>query len=113
MAKDVNRRDFVSRAVGAGVALSVVKAVRPARARVLGANERINLGVIGVGGRGRYLIRQFMEVGQKTGDVQIVAVSDVYETATWTTATSSTARTLTAWSSAPPTTGTRGWPSRP
>ncbi len=79
MAKDVNRRDFVSRAVGAGVALSVVKAVRPARARVLGANERINLGVIGVGGRGRYLIRQFMEVGQKTGDVQIVAVSDVYE----------------------------------
>jgi predicted dehydrogenase len=43
-------------------------------ARVAGANERVNVGLIGCGGRGRYVAR-FM----KEGGAEFVAVADVYE----------------------------------
>ena len=76
--KVVNRRDFVKTAVGAGVALGVVRAVRPAQARVLGANDRINVGVIGVGGRGRGLLREVLGMAESSGKLQVAAVSDVY-----------------------------------
>src|SRR5437660_3076647 len=39
-----------------------------------GANDRLAYGVIGTGGRGRYLSRNFQKLG-----AQCVAVSDVYE----------------------------------
>ncbi|MEK7407006.1 MAG: Gfo/Idh/MocA family oxidoreductase [Acidobacteriota bacterium] len=42
--------------------------------RVLGANDRIGLGVIGCGERGRHDMDQF----QKNADVEVVAVCDVY-----------------------------------
>lgn len=42
--------------------------------RVLGANDRIGLGVIGVGNRGTYV----MTVFQKNADVEVRAVCDVY-----------------------------------
>ncbi len=45
-----------------------------AQARVFGANERIRGAVIGSGGRGRLLMREFKELG-----VEIAAVADVYE----------------------------------
>src|SRR5436190_14905968 len=61
--KKLGRREFVKSAVGAGVALGVGGSAAPAGARVLGANDRINVGVIGVGGRGRYLLRWVMETG--------------------------------------------------
>src|SRR5262245_3559697 len=59
----IGRREFVKSAVGAGVALGVGASAAPAHARVLGSNDRINVGVIGVGGRGRYLLRWVMETG--------------------------------------------------
>ena len=43
-------------------------------ARVMGANERIRLGAIGVGGRCRYLLQTAVE----HANVEIAAVSDVY-----------------------------------
>jgi predicted dehydrogenase len=42
--------------------------------RILGANDRIGLGVVGVGGRGTY----DMTVFQKNADVEVRAVCDVY-----------------------------------
>ena len=57
----INRRKFV-----AATALSA--------ARVMGANGRIRAGVIGSGGRGRYLTAEFKEVG-----AEMAAVCDVYE----------------------------------
>ena len=42
--------------------------------RVLGANDKIRAGIIGAGGRGRYLTAQFKEVG-----AEMAAVCDVYE----------------------------------
>ena len=79
--KSVNRRDFMKTAVGASVALGVASAVRPkpALARVAGANDRINLGIIGVGGRGNYLLGQFLQISKADGKAQVVAVSEVYE----------------------------------
>lgn len=43
--------------------------------RVTGANDSIRIGLIGCGGRGRYLAGLFREFG-----VDVVAVCDVYET---------------------------------
>ncbi len=43
--------------------------------RVLGANDRIRLGAIGTGGRGRYL----MSNANKAGNIQWVAVADAYD----------------------------------
>ena len=42
--------------------------------RVLGANDRIGLGVIGVGNRGSYV----MSVFQKNADVEVRAICDIY-----------------------------------
>ncbi|HEX8985761.1 MAG TPA: Gfo/Idh/MocA family oxidoreductase, partial [Bryobacteraceae bacterium] len=43
--------------------------------RILGANGRIRLGAIGVGGRGSYLV----ELARKLQGVEIVAFADVYQ----------------------------------
>jgi len=45
-----------------------------APATVLGANDRVRVGVIGAGGRGRFLTAQFKEIG-----AEMAAVCDVYE----------------------------------
>ncbi len=75
----VDRRDFVKSAVTAGAGIGVISNARTVKGRVIGANDRINLGVIGVGGRGTYLIKWATDAGQKPNTpAQIVAVSDVY-----------------------------------
>ncbi|HYM09434.1 MAG TPA: Gfo/Idh/MocA family oxidoreductase [Bryobacterales bacterium] len=85
MADDVNRRDFVKRTVGVGAALGVGKSLlarsaRPAaQGRVIGANDRINIGCIGVGGRGTGVMKQVLRMGEADGKTQVVAVCDVYE----------------------------------
>lgn len=76
----LKRREFL---VGAGLAVqSAYAAARPAAksaGRVLGANDRINVGVIGVGGRGTYVAREFATVGKGEANAQIVAVCDTYQ----------------------------------
>ncbi|MBI2680940.1 MAG: Gfo/Idh/MocA family oxidoreductase [Candidatus Solibacter usitatus] len=81
----VNRRDFMKTAASLGATLGVAGralGARPAKAsagRVVGANDRINVGVIGVGGRGEYLARVFAGIGERTNGCKIAAVCDVYE----------------------------------
>jgi len=93
-----SRRDFLKQA-GAGAAvltggsalLSNQAAAQSTRfsvqGRVLGANDRINIGVIGVGGRGTDDLRWAMNSGRDANNrqpantantTQLVAVSDVY-----------------------------------
>jgi predicted dehydrogenase len=86
MASNLNRRDFVKAAGIAGVASAALKAaakplnmMRPAAPRVMGANDRINLGFIGCGGRSHDLLREFSAIAAKDDNVKIVAVCDVYE----------------------------------
>ncbi|MGH9660538.1 MAG: Gfo/Idh/MocA family protein, partial [Bryobacteraceae bacterium] len=75
----------MQRATQVGAALGVAGralAARPGKAmsgRVIGASDRINLGVIGVGGRGAYLAREFGGIGERTNGCQILAVCDVWQ----------------------------------
>src|SRR5947209_3220069 len=87
MSESVDRRDFLKKAASVGASLGVANSAlaaarggRSAAGRVLGANDKINVGVIGVGGRGSYVGRAFSEYSKKNGDcLHIVAVCDVYE----------------------------------
>src|SRR6185295_7670107 len=82
---NVNRRDFMKHATGVGATLGIAAkafGARPAKAasgRVICANDRINVGVVGVGGRGAYLPREFSGIGERTNDCKVIAVCDVYE----------------------------------
>ena len=53
-------------------------AAAPAASRTLGANDRINIGMIGVGGKGRGHLRLLLGRARDQGDVHIAAVSDIY-----------------------------------
>jgi predicted dehydrogenase len=80
-----NRRDFMVKSAAVAGALGAAKGLlaKPSKAaasnKVIGANDRINVGVIGVGGRGSYLAHQFELIGEKTNACKVVAVADVYE----------------------------------
>jgi predicted dehydrogenase len=84
MSESTNRRGFLQTAAAAGAVLS---AARPAFAsktvnpgRVIGANDRINVAVIGAGGRGFYVADKFDKYnGEKANSCQIVGVCDVYQ----------------------------------
>jgi len=81
----VNRRDFMKSAAGVGATLGLTGRALTARpnktvtGRVIGANDRINVGLIGCGGRGTYMGREFARVGKEQNPCQIVAVCDVYQ----------------------------------
>jgi predicted dehydrogenase len=78
MSESVNRREFVRNVMGVGAALGAVRQL-PAQGRVIGANDRINVGIIGVGVRGMGLLRQLVRMSEAGSPIQIVAVCDVYE----------------------------------
>jgi len=65
----ISRREFTKRTAAAGFAAAL------SRTRILGANERIRLGFIGVGNRGDQVLDGFLE--QK--DAEVVAVCDLWQ----------------------------------
>jgi len=65
----MKRREFVGKTMGAAAASAL------ASSRVLGANQRVRLGLIGCGPRGKLLVKLAREVP----DVEIVAACDVYD----------------------------------
>jgi predicted dehydrogenase len=71
MTQRIGRRQFLTQAVAGTVALTAFS-----YGRVQGANGRVPLGIVGSGGRGRALIKEFL----KNHDTEFVAVCDVYET---------------------------------
>ncbi len=81
-----DRRDFLKRtgALTTGVALAnkafakTTNKMNPAR--VIGANDRINVGLVGCGGRGRSDAHSFAKFGEENSNAcQIVGVCDVYQ----------------------------------
>src|SRR5262245_50101505 len=72
MSENINRRRFMAGASVAGASLLTAKSY----ARVIGANERIQLGIIGPGGRGRSLMGEFRKFPDQC---EFIAVCDVYE----------------------------------
>ena len=81
----LDRRGFLKTVGATGLTLGAAQAALAARSsskttgRVIGANDRINVGVIGCGGRGPYVADYFMRYGREKNACQIVAVCDVYE----------------------------------
>lgn len=83
-----SRREFIKQ-VGAGAAAVGATLTAPAAAaprvhtfatgRVLGANDRINVGFVGCGGRMRAHIRRIVERGKDKADVMPVAVNDIWD----------------------------------
>jgi predicted dehydrogenase len=69
MSSSIHRRDFIKHGIATGATLAA------SRTRILGANDRIRIALIGAGRQGRGVMRGFTQ----QEDVQIVAVSDVYE----------------------------------
>lgn len=92
----LGRRQFVKSAVGAGVTVGAMGPTVFAQESVRGANDRINVAMIGTGGRGMSVMRWVMETGGQIEPLprgfgppppppdpalaaRVVAVCDVYE----------------------------------
>lgn len=75
--KKTTRRDFITKTgiVTAGVAIGASGMSAAAYNGIQGANEKVNMGFIGLGNRGSQLLGLFMN----QSDVQITASCDVYE----------------------------------
>jgi len=72
------RRDFFGTAAAALPAARSLLAARPGTSRVLGANDRVNVGIIGVGIRGSGHCRQLKKMADSDGKIQVVAASEIY-----------------------------------
>jgi predicted dehydrogenase len=69
MINQIDRRDFIKQGA------ATIGATAAAGANILGANERIRIGVIGPGREGRDVMKTFMN----NQDAQIVAICDVFQ----------------------------------
>jgi predicted dehydrogenase len=84
----VSRRDFIKTTASGVMAASAVIGIAPEAAtrttpatrRVLGASDRIRLGVIGVKGMGGGHLRNLVGPEMKGDNAQVVAVCDLWET---------------------------------
>ena len=88
MSQSSSRRDFIKQVgVGAAAFGAGIAATRPAGAgphgfatgRVRGANDRLNVGFVGCGGRMRSHIRHLVARNKEKGDVMAVAVNDIWD----------------------------------
>ena len=75
----MNRRDFIRATAQAAATVSAVAAAPfVARGQVLGANSKLGVGFIGVGGRGRSHVNTVQGLIQGKEPLQIVGVTDAY-----------------------------------
>lgn len=92
MTEKKTRRNFLKQAGAGAAAVTVGGALLPKTAaaqsksrlsfapgRVLGANDRINFGFVGCGGRMGSHIRYLAARAKDKGDVQLLAVNDIYD----------------------------------
>src|SRR5690349_20121319 len=72
---DITRRKFLASAGAAAVGFTIVK---PELVRGADANSRINLGVIGCGGRGSWIADLFAN----NGNYNVVTIADYFQAST-------------------------------
>jgi predicted dehydrogenase len=72
MQNNVTRRGFVRGAAGLSAALAL-------RGRILGANDRVNTAIVGLGGRGNWLLEKVQQRIKEKNDAQVVALCEVYQ----------------------------------
>ncbi|MGC9328163.1 MAG: Gfo/Idh/MocA family oxidoreductase, partial [Candidatus Hinthialibacter sp.] len=75
--KSNNRRNFLKSSLAAGAVVSSMGSAR-SYARVIGANDRIHIGMIGTGGRGRWHIGWLHRISESE-NVEIMAVCDIWD----------------------------------
>jgi predicted dehydrogenase len=75
----LNRRDLLKAGAVTVSARSFAASRAASTGRVIGANDRINVAVIGTGGRGYYVAREFAKVGEGSHNARIAGVCDVYQ----------------------------------
>jgi hypothetical protein len=69
--QETDRRAFLSKAAKAGLAAAIATSkTRP----ILGANDRVTMGIIGSGGMGRHHMGKFKDLG-----AEWAGVADVYD----------------------------------
>ena len=75
--KSTTRRTFLSQSgiVAAGLTIGANSMSAKNYSRIMGANEKIRVGFIGVGNRGTQLLKIFMD----QPDCEVAALCDVYE----------------------------------
>src|SRR5437762_108026 len=71
----IGRRQFLKQAA-AGAAVGLTFSNNRVFGRVAGANDRVRLGIIGAGARGKELMGEFLTVP----NIEFVAAADVYTT---------------------------------
>src|SRR5258707_9352182 len=69
---EITRRDF-NKAL-AGAAVGMLASAGPFARTVLGANDRVGVGLIGAGGMGQYDLKDFL----RTGQVDAIAIADPF-----------------------------------
>jgi predicted dehydrogenase len=74
--QEVNRRDFIKTTAAAGSALALSAA---SFNRVYGANERIGIAFLGVGGRSQQHVDVILEMKEKGIKIEPIAVCDVWD----------------------------------
>jgi predicted dehydrogenase len=74
----VNRREFIKVASAGAAGLALFGQTAKSHARVIGANDKIHLGLIGCGGQGRSLTSAFTE-NKDAWNCEVIAVCDVYD----------------------------------
>ena len=74
---NMTRRSFVAGTVGASVAATGLATSRPSP-RVLGANERLRVGVVGFGAMGSAHVKALLKM-KETDNVEVVAVCEAYK----------------------------------
>src|SRR5215510_13052390 len=96
MPKNKSRREFITEAGAAAAALTTFAKTAPAQShssgarsprpsisnsngRVIGANDRINVGFVGCGGRMKTHIDYLARRSKEKGDTQMIAVCDIYD----------------------------------
>src|SRR5437660_2080138 len=70
----MRRRDFMKTAALSTAGLLIQPNMAQPTMRVLGANDRVRVGMIGVGGRGQELLKQVVAVP----NLQLAAIADIY-----------------------------------
>lgn len=83
----VSRREFITSTAGTAIAASTILRAAPGlegpivNARVIGANDRVHIGIVGVKGMGGGHLRNLVGDQMKADNVDVIAVCDVWETA--------------------------------
>jgi len=75
--KDLSRRAFVAGTVGSTVAASL-RAAKPPSPRVIGANDRLRIGIIGMGSQALGHVRRLQKMTE-SDNIEITAVCDIYQ----------------------------------